>query len=136
MLLQVSVEIKHLEARFSGSIKRIQLDNQMLDATQPVVLAPATVAHAHSKTAQALTGQDSALIEFGIARSFANTVLRGGEQVGPWSPCVEQFGHLGSNLHPKLVRCCLPSKCTGMQMGRQLIVLRKRHWIWLSLPWY
>lgn len=79
--MQVSAEIKHLEARFAGSIKRIQLDNQMLDATQPVVLAPATVAHAHSKTAQALTGQDSALIEFGIARSFANSVPRDGDQV-------------------------------------------------------
>ena len=81
VVLQVSAEIKHLEARFAGSIKRIQLDNQMLDATQPVVLAPATVAHAHSKTAQALTGQDSALIEFGIARSFANSVPRDGDQV-------------------------------------------------------
>ncbi len=30
---------------------------------------------------QALTGQNTALIEFGIARSFANSVLRGGEQV-------------------------------------------------------
>lgn len=78
--------MKHLEASFAGSIKRIQLDNQMLDATQPVVLAPATVAHAHSKTAQALTGQDSALVEFGISRSFANTVMRGGEQVRPSGP--------------------------------------------------
>lgn len=80
--LQMSAEMKHLEARFSGSIKRVQLDNQMIDATQPVVLAPATVAHAHSKTAQALSGQDSALVEFGVARSFANTFLGGGEQVG------------------------------------------------------
>ena len=53
----------------------------MLDATQPVVLAPASVAHAHSKTAQALTGQDTALIEFGVARSFANSVLGGNRQV-------------------------------------------------------
>ena len=86
--MQVSAEITHLEARFSGSVKRIQLDNQMLDATQPVVLAPASVAHAHSKTAQALTGQNTALIEFGIARSFANSVLRGGEQVCALAACI------------------------------------------------
>lgn len=55
----------------------------MIDATQPVVLAPATVAHAHSKTAQALTGADAALIEFGVARSFAYSVLRREEQASP-----------------------------------------------------
>ena len=89
----MSTERSHLEARFRGSIKRIQLDNQMLDATQPVVLAPASVAHAHSKTAQALTGQDSALIEFGVARSFANSVLGGNNQVSASDPSATVEAH-------------------------------------------
>lgn len=91
-----------MEARFSGSIKRVQLDNQMIDATQPVVLAPASVAHAHSKTAQALTGVDSALIEFGIARSFAYSVLGGRDQV----PAADR---------PPSARasCASPEECGG-----------------------
>ena len=66
--------MSHLEATLRGSVKRIQLDNQMLDATQPVVLAPASVAHAHSQTAQSLIGGDADLVTFGITRSFANTM--------------------------------------------------------------
>ena len=74
--MQVSAEMKQLEARLTGSVKRLQLDNQMLDATQPVVLAPASVAHAHSRTAQALATGDMPLIEFTVARSFANTLIK------------------------------------------------------------
>lgn len=43
----------------------------MLDATQPVVLAPASVAHARSETAQSLVGTNE-LITFRLVRSFAN----------------------------------------------------------------
>ena len=45
----------------------------MLDATQPVVLAPTSVAHSRSGTAQAALG-DADLITFGMSRSFANNM--------------------------------------------------------------
>ncbi|KAK9815754.1 hypothetical protein WJX72_009012 [[Myrmecia] bisecta] len=63
-----------LEAKMAGSIRRVQLDNQMLDATQPVVLASAPVAHARSETAQALVGGDGNLVSFKVIRSFANSM--------------------------------------------------------------
>ena len=62
-----------LEAKLHGSIRRLQLDNQMLDATQPVVLAPTSVAHSRSGTAQTALG-DADLITFGMSRSFANNM--------------------------------------------------------------
>ena len=46
----------------------------MLDATQPVVLAPTSVAHSRSGTAQAALG-DADLITFGMSRSFANNMV-------------------------------------------------------------
>lgn len=101
-LVQVSAEIKQLEAKLSGSVKKMQLDNQMLDATQPVVLASASVAHAHSKTAQALTDADAPLIEFVIARSFANTLIKSslGEQVSHTHPRQQPLSIAGlSNNH-------------------------------------
>lgn len=57
----------------------MQLDNQMLDATQPVVLASASVAHARSDTAQSLVGDEGPLVSFGLTRSFANTIVASGE---------------------------------------------------------
>lgn len=77
--MQVSGHITRLEATLSGSIRRVQLDNQMLDATQPVVLASASVAHARSDTAQSLTGDEGPLVSFGMTRSFANTIVASGE---------------------------------------------------------
>eukprot|EP00891_Asterochloris_glomerata_P007978 jgi/Astpho2/7978/Aster-x0337 len=75
----VSGHSTKLEARLSGSIQRLQLDNQMLDASQPVVLAPASAAHAHSKTAQSLVGGDTALVTFGCTRSYANALAAAAE---------------------------------------------------------
>ena len=46
----------------------------MLDATQPVVLAPTSVAHSRSGTAQGALG-DADLITFGMSRSFANNMV-------------------------------------------------------------
>ena len=63
-----------MEARLEGSIRRLQLDNQMLDATQPVVLVPTSVAHSRLGTAQAALG-DADLITFGMSRSFANNMV-------------------------------------------------------------
>ena len=63
----------------TGSIRRLQLDNQLLDATQPVVLASASVAHARSDTAQSLVGDTGPLISFGFTRSFANTIVASAE---------------------------------------------------------
>ncbi len=63
-----------LEAKLEGAIRRLQLDNQMLDATQPVVLAPTSVAHSRSGTAHAVLG-DADLITFGMSRSFANNMV-------------------------------------------------------------
>ena len=78
-VVQVSGHITRLEATLSGSIRRVQLDNQMLDATQPVVLASASVAHARSDTAQSLGGDEGPLVSFGMTRSFANTIVASGE---------------------------------------------------------
>ncbi|KAL0018632.1 hypothetical protein WJX77_009530 [Trebouxia sp. C0004] len=77
--LQASGHITRLEATLTGSIRRLQLDNQLLDATQPVVLASASVAHARSDTAQSLVGDTGPLISFGFTRSFANTIVASGE---------------------------------------------------------
>ena len=63
----MSAHATKLEAKLKGSIQRLQLDNQMLDATHPVVLAPASIAHAHSAQAQSLTGDDGALITFEVS---------------------------------------------------------------------
>ena len=52
--MQWATEFTQLDVNIRGSVKRVQLDNQMLDATQPVVLAAATAAHAHSETAASL----------------------------------------------------------------------------------
>ncbi|KAK9867090.1 hypothetical protein WJX84_006946 [Apatococcus fuscideae] len=72
--VKVKGERSKLEAKLEGSIRRLQLDNQMLDATQPVVLAPTSVAHSRSGTAQAALG-DADLITFGMSRSFANNMV-------------------------------------------------------------
>jgi len=77
--VQASGHITRLEATLTGSIRRLQLDNQLLDATQPVVLASASVAHARSDTAQSLVGDTGPLISFGFTRSFANTIVASGE---------------------------------------------------------
>lgn len=77
--MQVSGHITRLEATLTGSIRHLQLDNQLLDATQPVVLASASVAHARSDTAQSLVGDTGPLISFGFTRSFANTIVASGE---------------------------------------------------------
>ena len=79
MHVQVSGHVTRLEATLTGSIRRLQLDNQLLDATQPVVLASASVAHARSATAQSLVGDTGPLISFGFTRSFANTIVASGE---------------------------------------------------------
>ena len=77
--MQASGHITRLEATLTGSIRRLQLDNQLLEATQPVVLASASVAHARSDTAQSLVGDTGPLISFGMTRSFANTIVASGE---------------------------------------------------------
>ena len=50
-------------------LQRVQLDNQMMEATQPVVLAPA----ASTRTGKTAT-ESPPLVRFGITRSFANAV--------------------------------------------------------------
>ncbi|KAL3135445.1 hypothetical protein ABBQ32_007626 [Trebouxia sp. C0010 RCD-2024] len=77
--IQASGHMTRLEATLTGSIRRVQLDNQLLDATQPVVLASASVAHARSDTAQSLVGDTGPLISFGLTRSFANTIMASGD---------------------------------------------------------
>lgn len=79
VVMQASGHMTRLEATLTGSIRRVQLDNQLLDATQPVVLASASVAHARSDTAQSLVGDTGPLISFGMTRSFANTIVASGE---------------------------------------------------------
>ena len=76
--MQCSAERTRLEVHMRGTVKRLQLDNQMLDATQPVVLAPASVAHAHSETAASLRGADAPLVTFAVTRSFANSATISG----------------------------------------------------------
>ncbi len=55
------------------------------DATQPVVLAPASAAHAHSEVGKAKMGTPSALVRFGIVRSYANSLVTA-DSDGPQSP--------------------------------------------------
>lgn len=56
------------------------------DATQPVVLAPASAAHAHSEVGKAKLGTPSALVRFGIVRSYANSLVSADSDGGPSSP--------------------------------------------------
>lgn len=43
------------------------------DATQPVVLAPASAAHAHAEAGK--TGGPTPIMRFGVVRSFANSLV-------------------------------------------------------------
>ena len=79
MTLQASAHMNRREATLKGSIRRVQLDNQKLDASQPVVLASASVAHARSSTAKVLVGDTGPLISFEVIRSFANTMVATGQ---------------------------------------------------------
>ncbi|KAK9800258.1 hypothetical protein WJX73_008605 [Symbiochloris irregularis] len=93
--IEWSAERTRLETEMRGSIKRLQLDNQMLDATQPVVLAPASAAHAHSETAASLRGMDAPLITFAIVRSYANNATMNttaGESAGMLPTAGSQGG--------------------------------------------
>ena len=60
----------HLELTFSGSIHKIQLDNQMLNAVEPVVLAPDVSAKVHGAS------QEGPMVTFGFIRSFAGSSKR------------------------------------------------------------
>ena len=51
----------------SGSLDRLQLDNQMMDAVQPVVLAPAATLHTGGST------RELPLITYSFTRSFAGS---------------------------------------------------------------
>ena len=107
--VQWSAERTRLELRMRGSIKRLQLDNQMLDATQPVVLAPASAAHAHSETAASLRGTDAPLVTFAVTRSFANSVTLAGPADSTTSlppagnhNAPTQVGHMASDASTSL----------------------------------
>ena len=71
------------QARLSGSIQRVQLDNQMLDAFRPVVLAPAGAAGAGA--GGAVAGAE-ALVRFSLVRSYANSRSHGGRDGEPSGP--------------------------------------------------
>ena len=109
--LQVSGHSTKLEARLSGSIQRLQLDNQMLDASQPVVLAPASAAHAHSKTAQSLVGGDTALVTFGCTRSYANALAAAAE------PSNRDGMEVSGNAMPVSDAGVTPNWTEGHKMG-------------------
>ena len=67
------------------------------DATQPVVLAPASAAHAHVEAGVSrVVGQP--LVRFGIVRSFANS-LPGGPGEGSGQPATPKPGSTSSILH-------------------------------------
>lgn len=74
------------QARLSGSIQRVQLDNQMLDAFRPVVLAPAGAAGAGA--GGAVAGAE-ALVRFSLVRSYANSRSHGS---GDGEPSGRQWG--------------------------------------------
>ncbi|BDA48868.1 probable vacuolar protein sorting-associated protein 13A at C-terminar half [Coccomyxa sp. Obi] len=84
--LRIKAERTRAEAKLNGSIQRIQLDNQMLDATQPVVLAPASAAHAHAEAGK--SGGPTPIMRFGVVRSFANSLVSSAVESGsaPSSP--------------------------------------------------
>ena len=112
-MMQASGHMTRLEATLTGSIRRVQLDNQLLDATQPVVLASASVAHARSDTAQSLVGDTGPLISFGMTRSFANTIVASGESTSSASnpaPGSKQPGQTAGVAGP-------PSWSDGNKMG-------------------
>jgi hypothetical protein len=56
------------------------------DATQPVVLAPASAAHAHAEAGKA--GGPTPIMRFGVVRSFANSLVNSAVESGsaPSSP--------------------------------------------------
>ncbi|KAL6785838.1 hypothetical protein ACKKBG_A00370 [Auxenochlorella protothecoides x Auxenochlorella symbiontica] len=79
------------ELEFRGSIRKAQLDNQILDAVQPVVLAPA------AKYGAAGTEREGALVSLEFVRSFAGAGAEGLELVvdSPRSPVAADAAGLG-----------------------------------------
>lgn len=67
------------------------------DATQPVVLAPASAAHAHAEAGVSGAGQQP-LVRFGIVRSFANSLPGGSAEgaAGPSTPATPKAGGAAS----------------------------------------
>jgi hypothetical protein len=60
----------------------------MQDATQPVVLAPASAAHAHAEVGKAKAKQATPLVRFGIVRSYANSLVAAKSDSSPSSPAA------------------------------------------------
>jgi hypothetical protein len=60
-----------LELQVEGALRKVQLDNQMLDAVQPVVLAPAV--EYRPQGAVASSAKEPPLISFSFIRSYAGS---------------------------------------------------------------
>lgn len=65
--LQSSAVQTHLELMVKGTINKIQLDNQMLNAVEPVVLAPDVGAKVYG------AAKAGPMVSFGFTRSFAGS---------------------------------------------------------------
>lgn len=63
-----------------GTVQKVQLDNQMLDAVQPVVLAPAV--EYRPSGAVASSAKEPPLISFSFTRSYAGSGAAGGDSGG------------------------------------------------------
>jgi hypothetical protein len=57
------------------------------DATQPVVLAPASAAHAHAEAGvMKHSAQSTPVVRFGVVRSFANSLVTSAAEGAPSAP--------------------------------------------------
>jgi hypothetical protein len=88
-----------LELQVEGSVRKVQLDNQMLDAVQPVVLAPA-VEYRPQGAITAAT-KEPPLVSFSFTRSFAGSAESRGSncaagQPPPASPSAASLGAASS----------------------------------------
>lgn len=125
-MLQWSSERTRLELQMRGSVKRLQLDNQMLDATQPVVVAPASAAHAHSETAASLRGTDAPLVTFAVTRSFANNLTLN-------APADSTTSLPAGNHATPMVQVHLNIRRHGMQHGIHCTSLNDAASLWGAL---
>jgi hypothetical protein len=103
-----------LELTLTGSVDRVQLDNQMLSAVEPVVLAPS--AEVRPTTGQAGSGP---LLSFGFVRSYAGS---GGNPGGTAtsSSQAEESGNTALREHPPAVDVVETSDRRGIRSFKDL----------------
>ena len=92
--LRTTAIITSLELQVEGALRKVQLDNQMLDAVQPVVLAPAV--EYRPQGAVASSAKEPPLVSFSFTRSYAGSGEKKAGAVAGHSGTCEAASEAGS----------------------------------------